>query len=155
MSKDRNVDHKLVRQLAEILNDTDLNEIEIEQDDLRIRVARDNTPVAVTAPLPAPIAAAPTVLAAAPAIEAPSAVPVSNGHSVTSPMVGTVYMSAEPGADPYIKVGDSVKVGQTIMIVEAMKHMNQIASDRSGIVEAILVEDGQPVEYGEALLSIV
>ncbi|TDH39159.1 acetyl-CoA carboxylase biotin carboxyl carrier protein [Pseudohoeflea suaedae] len=144
------VDQALIRDLATILNETDLTEIEVEQDDLRIRVSRNGTPVApqayaAPAPAPAPVAAA--------AAE-PAAKPASSGNAVPSPMVGTAYMSPSPGARAFIEVGQSVTEGQTLLIIEAMKTMNQIPSPRSGKIVEILVADGQPVEYGEPLVMI-
>ena len=153
MSKKNAIDQEMIRQLAELLKETELSEIEIEQDDLRIRIARHAAPrmVEVAAATPAP-AAAPLQPVAAPA--AAPAADESHPGAVTSPMVGTAYLSPAPGADAFVKVGDTVKVGQTVMIVEAMKTMNQIAATRAGTVTRILVEDAQPVEYGEPLLII-
>jgi len=153
MSKDNKIDQELVRQLAVILNETDLTEIEVEQGDLHIRVARNIT-MSVAAPAAQPAMAAPAMQAAPTATaEAPQA-PESKGHVVKSPMVGTAYLAPEPGADEFVKVGDTVTAGQTILIVEAMKHMNQISADRAGKVTEIFVESGQPVEYGEPLLTL-
>jgi acetyl-CoA carboxylase biotin carboxyl carrier protein len=151
MSKDNKIDQGLVRELAVILKETDLTEIEVEHGDLHIRVARNVTVAAPAAPVLPAAAAAPAPVAQV--AEAPKAAE-SNGHTVKSPMVGTAYLAPEPGADDYVKVGDTVTNGQTIMIVEAMKHMNQISADRAGKVTEILVENGQPVEYGEPLLII-
>jgi acetyl-CoA carboxylase biotin carboxyl carrier protein len=146
--KKSGIDQTLIRDLANILNETDLTEIEVEQDDLRIRVSRAGTPQYVQAPMMAPAAAAPTV-AAAPAVA------VRNPDNVVSaPMVGTVYMASAPGAPAFIEVGKTVKEGQTLLIIEAMKTMNQIPAPRSGKVVEILIEDGRPVEYGEALVVI-
>lgn len=153
MSKDNKIDQELVRQLAVILNETDLTEIEVEQGDLHIRVARNIT-MSVAAPVAQPAMAAPVMQAAPTATaEAPQAAE-SKGHVVKSPMVGTAYLAPEPGADEFVKVGDTVTAGQTILIVEAMKHMNQISTDRAGKVTEIFVESGQPVEYGEPLLTL-
>lgn len=152
MSKDNKIDQELVRQLAVILNETDLTEIEVEHGDLHIRVARNIT-MAMAAPTAPAAVAAPAVQAAPSVVEAP-VLAESKGHAVKSPMVGTAYLAPEPGADDYVKVGDTVTAGQTILIVEAMKHMNQIAADRAGKVTEIFVESGQPVEYGEPLLTI-
>ena len=157
--KKQGIDKELIRELANILNDTDLSEIEVEQDDLRIRVSRAAPPAPVYA-APAPYAvpaaapaAAPTI--AAPAAPAASAAPARNpANTVSSPMVGTVYLSPAPGARPFIEVGATVKEGQTILIVEAMKTMNQIPAPKSGKVVEIVVNDSQPVEYGEALVVI-
>lgn len=152
-SKKHSIDQSLIRDLATLLNETDLSEIEVEQDDLRIRVSRHGgQPVQVTAPVSAPAPAA----AAAPAAPAPAQKEASDKPkgNVPSPMVGTAYHSPAPGADPFVQVGDKVSEGQTVMIVEAMKTMNQIPAPHSGTVTAILVDDGQPVEYGEQLLVI-
>jgi acetyl-CoA carboxylase biotin carboxyl carrier protein len=128
------IDQDLIRDLANILNDTDLTEIEIEQDDLRVRVSRAGTPQTVHAPVaqaPAPQPAAPAPVAAAPAEAAPAA---PSANAVTAPMVGTAYLSPAPGAPPFVEVGQTVKEGQTILIIEAMKTMNQIPSPRAGTV---------------------
>ena len=149
--KKHGIDQALIRDLANILNETDLTEIEVEQDDLRIRVSRAGTPQFVQAPIaaPAPAFAAPAAVAAAPVADARS-----NKNAVTAPMVGTAYLSPAPGARPFIEVGSTVKEGQTLLIIEAMKTMNQISAPRSGKVTEILVTDGQPVEYGEPLVVI-
>ncbi len=156
-SKKQAIDKDLIRDLANLLTDTDLSEIEVEQGETRIRISRTSsvaTPVQVHAPVtaaaPAPVAPAP---AAAPAPVASEASDSPAGN-VPSPMVGTAYLAPAPGADPFVKIGDSVKEGDTVIIVEAMKTMNQIPSPKSGVVKAILVEDGQPVEFGEQLLLI-
>jgi acetyl-CoA carboxylase biotin carboxyl carrier protein len=149
--KKQGIDQALIRDLANILNETDLTEIEVEQDELRIRVSRAGTPQYVSAPIPAaPIAAvaAPVVAAAA----APAA--RDNKNAVTAPMVGTAYLSPAPGARAFVEVGSMVQEGQTILIIEAMKTMNQIPAPRSGKVTEILVADAAPVEYGEPLIVI-
>ncbi|MGX9990598.1 acetyl-CoA carboxylase biotin carboxyl carrier protein [Rhizobium sp. WSM1274] len=152
--KKSGIDQALIRDLANILNETDLTEIEVEQDDLRIRVSRAGTPQYVQAPIAAPGYAAPAAAAAA-AIAAPAAAPSRNpANVVNAPMVGTVYMAPAPGARPFIEVGAIVKEGQTLIIIEAMKTMNQIPSPKSGKVTEILVDDGHPVEYGQALVVI-
>lgn len=152
--KKHGIDQGLIRDLANILNETDLTEIEVEQDDLRIRVSRAGTPQYVQAP----IAAAPAFAAqAGAATAAVAAAPVdarSNKNAVMAPMVGTAYLSPAPGARPFIEVGASVKEGQTILIIEAMKTMNQIPAPRSGKITEILVQDASPVEYGEPLIVI-
>ncbi len=144
--KKQGIDKELIRELANILNDTDLSEIEVEQEDLRIRVSRAAPPTTVyaaaptgyAAPAPAPAAAA----VAAPAAPAVAAAPARNpANTVTSPMVGTVYLSPAPGARPFVEVGATVKEGQTILIVEAMKTMNQIPAPKSGKVVEIVVND--------------
>ncbi len=155
-------DAKLVRQLADILNDTGLSEIEVERSGLKVRVTRAvagvaTAPVHYAAPAPvaAPAPAAAPVAVAAPAMTTDPAGPAPRaGEEVKSPMVGTVYLQATPGADPFIKPGDTVKKGQTLLIVEAMKTMNPIAAPRDGKVLDILVGDAQPVEFGEALLLL-
>lgn len=145
------IDQQLIRDLAEILNDTHLTEIEIEQDDLRIRVSRQTGAVqaVAAAPLPVAVPAAPaSAIAAAPA-------PADAArNAVPSPMVGTAYRSPSPDAQPFIELGQKVREGQTLLIIEAMKTMNQIPSPRAGTVTAILFEDAQPVEYGEPLVVI-
>ncbi|CDZ50915.1 acetyl-CoA carboxylase biotin carboxyl carrier protein [Neorhizobium galegae] len=147
--KKNGIDKGLIRDLANILNDTDLTEIEVEQDDVRIRVSRVGTTQYVQAPVAAPAyapAAAPAA-AAAPAIQ-------DNKNAVTAPMVGTIYLSPAPGSRAFVEVGATVKEGQTLLIIEAMKTMNQIPSPRSGKVTEILVNDAQPVEYGQPLVII-
>jgi acetyl-CoA carboxylase biotin carboxyl carrier protein len=141
----------LVRELAEILNETGLSEIEVERDGLRVRVARSlvATPVQMSA-APAPIAPA-TVPLAAPVAERE---PQHAGETVTSPMVGTVYLQSQPGAPHFVGVGDPVAAGQTLLLVEAMKTMNPITAPRAGTVLEVLVADGQPVEFGEPLVVI-
>ncbi|WP_320200091.1 acetyl-CoA carboxylase biotin carboxyl carrier protein [Agrobacterium sp. rho-13.3] len=157
--KKNGIDKELIRDLANILNDTDLSEIEVEQDDLRIRVSRAApAPVYATAPAPqyapAPVAAPAAAPVVAPGTAAPAAPARNPANTVTSPMVGTVYLSSAPGARPFVEVGATVKEGQTILIVEAMKTMNQIPAPKSGKVTEIIVNDSQPVEYGEALVVI-
>ncbi len=153
------IDTSLVRQLADILNDTSLTEIEVERGELRIRVAREITAAPVVQ-----YAAAPQQQAFAPASAAPAAplsmpsdpatIVAKSGEIVKSPMVGTVYLQASPEAPPFAKVGDKVKKGQTLLIVEAMKTMNPIQAPRDGVVQEILVGDAQPVEFGEALVVL-
>ena len=152
-SKKTSIDQDLIRDLAALLKETDLTEIEVEQDDLRIRVARTSSVVNVAATVPA-AAPAPVAIAAAEPVAAAPADPAKHPGVLPSPMVGTAYHSPAPGAKPFVAIGDQVKAGQTVMIVEAMKTMNQIAAPRAGKIAAILVEDGQPVEYGEPLLII-
>lgn len=143
------VDQQLIRDLAEILNDTNLSEIEVEQDDLRVRVSRQSAPAQVTAAMPAAPAPAPAHTSS------PAPEPVATTqNAVTSPMVGTAYAAAAPGAKPFIEVGQKVSEGQTLLIIEAMKTMNQIPSPRAGTVKAILFEDSQPVEFGEPLVVV-
>ncbi len=157
-----NVDQELIRAIAELLNKEDLAEIEIEQDDLRVRVTRsypNEAPVYTPAPQHY---AAPPAAPATPAVPtgsvaaAPAAVEdlASNPGTLTSPMVGTAYRAPEPGKPAFIEVGAKVSEGQTVLIIEAMKTMNQIPAHRSGTVTRILVDDAQPVEYGEPLVVI-
>jgi acetyl-CoA carboxylase biotin carboxyl carrier protein len=149
MSKERpSIDQNLIRDLAKLLGETGLTEIEIENDDLRIRVAR--TVGATTVAVPA----APAVAAPAAAVPTAPADPAKHPGAVLSPMVGTAYRSPEPGAKPFIEVGTEVRAGQTILIVEAMKTMNAIPAPKAGTVREILFEDGSPVEYGEPLVIV-
>jgi acetyl-CoA carboxylase biotin carboxyl carrier protein len=146
-------DSALIRELALLLDETSLTEIEIERAGLRLRVARN---ISLAASVPAnfmPAAAAP-VAAAAAATPAGATDFAKHPGAVHSPMVGTAYWASEPGAKPFIDVGSKVSVGQTLLIIEAMKTMNQIPSTRAGTVTQILVEDGQPVEFGEPLVII-
>lgn len=145
------IDPELVREMAQLINETDLTEIEVQKGDLRIRVARTIT-ATVMAPVAAPpaIAAAP-VMAAAP-VEAKSA--VAHPGTVNSPMVGTAYRRPSPEAKPFVEIGQEVKAGERVLLVEAMKTFNDIVAPRAGKVVALFVEDGQPVEYGEPLLVI-
>jgi acetyl-CoA carboxylase biotin carboxyl carrier protein len=143
-----NIDQDLIRELAKLLEETGLSELEIEQEGTRVRVARGVRNVA--AAIPAPVAHA--VAAPAPAPVAADA--GKHPGAVTSPMVGTAYLAPSPGAKNFVEVGTRVKAGDTVLIIEAMKTMNQIPAPRSGIVTQILVEDGQPVEFGEAMLIV-
>jgi len=143
-------DSKRIRQLADLLDETNLSEIEIESDGVRIRVARQLSAAAVVpAAAPAP-AAAPSAPAAA---DEPADLTAHPG-AVTSPMVGTAYLAAEPGAKPFCKAGDSVSEGQTLFIVEAMKTMNPITAPKSGTIKQICVGNAQPIEFGEVLAVI-
>jgi acetyl-CoA carboxylase biotin carboxyl carrier protein len=146
------VDPALVRQLAELLDETKLTEIEVQDGERRIRVARKAAQIVSAAPAaaaPAPVAAPAAVVAA------PTAAPVSDtANALKSPMVGTVYLFPEPGAKPFINVGDTVKEGQTLVIIEAMKVMNPIAATKAGKVTRICVDNGQPVEYDQPLVVI-
>jgi acetyl-CoA carboxylase biotin carboxyl carrier protein len=151
------IDKDLIRDLAALLAETELTEIEIEKDDFRIRVAR----AAVSSPaaplrqpepqLPIPVRSG---IGEAPPQSSPATDPAQHPGCVPSPMVGTVYRAPDPQARPFVEVGDRVVAGQTILIVEAMKHMNEVAAPKAGEVTAILVEDGQPVEYGQPLMII-
>ncbi len=143
----------LIRELAKLLDETNLTEIEVEREGLRVRVARQ-----VTTHVLAPGGAAhlPTIpsIAPAPAIPTDTIDPAKHPGVVTSPMVGTAYRAAGPGAKPFVDVGSVVKAGDALLIVEAMKTMNQIPAPRGGTVTQILIEDGQPVEYGEPLMIV-
>ncbi len=143
----RREESEVIRELAALLDETKLTEIEIERDGLRVRVARN-----VGAAMPASYQPAAPIPAAAPASGAADV--SKHPGMVPSPMVGTAYWASEPGAKPFIEVGSKVTVGQTLLIVEAMKTMNQIPSPRAGTVTQILIEDGQPVEFGEPLVII-
>ena len=156
--KHAEIDAALVRQLAEILNETDLTEVEVERGELRIRVAREVTvnaaPVQYAA-APAPVAAAPAATAAPAAMPSdPATIVARAGEEVKSPMVGTAYLQASPEAPAFVQPGDKVKKGQTLLIVEAMKTMNPIQAPRDGVVAEILVGDAQPVEFGEPLVLL-
>lgn len=158
------INPKLVRELANILRETELTEIEVEKGGLRIRVARELTvaagPTVAVAPAQVTATAAPAFVpgpSAPPPASMPSdpaATPPPAGETVKSPMVGTAYLQPSPGAEPFVKPGDMVKAGQTLLIVEAMKTMNPIPAPRDGRVLEILVGDAQPVEYGEPLVVI-
>ncbi len=146
------IDPELVREMAQLINETDLTEIEVQKGDLRIRVART-----ITATVMAPVAAAPAYAAApAPVAAAPLEAKAAAAHpgTVNSPMVGTAYRRPSPEAKPFIEIGQEVKAGERVLLVEAMKTFNDIVAPRAGKVIAILVEDGQPAEYGEPLLVI-
>ncbi len=141
---------RLIRELAELLNETGLSEIEIEKAGLKVRVAR-NVTIAAAAPA---LSVLPSSAAAAPAAGAAPADPAKHPGAVKSPMVGTAYRAPEPGAASFIEIGARVNVGDTLLIIEAMKTMNQIPAPKSGTVTAILFENGQPVEFGEPLVII-
>ncbi len=143
------IDGDLVRKLAELLRETGLSEIEFAEGEKRIRVTRPTAPQAVA--VHAPVAAAPAPVAAA---AAPAARLGNHPGAVTSPMVGTAYLAAEPGGTPFVRPGDVVKAGQTVLIIEAMKVMNPIKAPRGGTVTEVMVSDAQPVEFGEVLLII-
>jgi acetyl-CoA carboxylase biotin carboxyl carrier protein len=148
-SSEKSDDSALIRELALLLDETNLTEIEIERAGLRVRVAR-NISIAATMPAGyAPATGAPVASAPPPVAD-----PAKHPGVVPSPMVGTVYWASEPGAKPFIEVGAKVTAGQTLLIIEAMKTMNQIPAPRAGTVTQILVEDGVPVEYGEPLVII-
>jgi acetyl-CoA carboxylase biotin carboxyl carrier protein len=144
------IDHDLIRELAKLLDETGLTEIEIEHDGLRVRVGRGTAAAAPAAPTAPAMAPQPV---ATPAIAAPADLAKHPGV-VNSPMVGTAYRGPEPGAPPFVDIGSKVVVGETLLIIEAMKTMNQIPAPRSGTVTQILIEDGQPVEFGEPLVIV-
>ena len=156
------MDIRKVKKLIELLEESNIDEIEIKEGEESVRISRNGAAASIAAqnyapsvvpaaPAPAPVAAAAPVSAPAAAEEAPA----TNGHVVKSPMVGTYYQAPSPGSPAFIDVGQSVKVGDVICIVEAMKMMNQIEADKAGVIEAILVEDGQPVEFDQPLVTIV
>lgn len=162
MAKISQVDQDLIRTIAELVNEANLAEIELEQDDFRIRVTRTlpakevvqvSAPAyAAHAPMAAPVpAAAPSVATPVPAAAEDLS---SNPGTLTSPMVGTAYLAPEPGAKVFVEVGSKVSEGQTVLIIEAMKTMNQIPAHKAGTVTRILVDDASPVEYGEPLVVI-
>jgi acetyl-CoA carboxylase biotin carboxyl carrier protein len=150
------MDIRKVKKLIELLEESNINEIEIKEGEESVRISRGGsqmiTPFHHYAPPPPAAAPAP---APPPAGGAPAEAPGGGGHVVRSPMVGTFYRSPSPTSEPFVEVGQSVKAGDVICIIEAMKMMNQIEADRSGVVESILVEDGQPVEFDQPLITIV
>jgi acetyl-CoA carboxylase biotin carboxyl carrier protein len=149
------MDIRKIKKLIELLEESDIGELEIKEGEESVRISRNmGTTVVTAAPVAAaPIAAAP--VAAAPVAAEAAAAPVISGHTVNSPMVGTFYGSPSPSSPAFVTVGQSVKQGDVICIVEAMKMMNQIEADKSGVIEAILVEDGEPVEFDQPLVTIV
>lgn len=156
MSKDHGIDPDLVREIAKLISETDLTEIEVERGDLRIRVARQITvqPVVHQVAAPAAPLVAPALVPAAAAAGTAEADLSAHPGAVRSPMVGTAYRRPSPGATPFIEIGASVKAGDKLLLVEAMKTFNEIVAPKAGTVTHILVEDGQPVEYGEPLVVI-
>ena len=142
-------DQELIRDLAKLLDETGLTEIEFERDGQRVRVARQGQAFVAAPSRPATATDAPAPVSAAAPLD-----PAKHPGVVTSPMVGTAYVGPEPGARPFVEVGSRVEVGDTLLIVEAMKTMNQIPSPRAGTVIQVLIEDGQPVEFGEPLMII-
>ncbi|WP_417581784.1 acetyl-CoA carboxylase biotin carboxyl carrier protein [Pelagibacterium sp.] len=164
MAKISQVDQDLIRTIAELVNEANLAEIELEQDDFRIRVTRTFAKEVVQVAAPGYAQQAPAAPATAPAVPAASAASTpaaaspedlaASPNTLTSPMVGTAYLAPEPGAQSFVEVGAKVAEGQTILIIEAMKTMNQIPAHKSGTVTRILVDDASPVEYGEPLVVI-
>lgn len=155
MSTSKNkLDTGLIRELAAILREADLGELEVEYEGLRVKVTKPAPPSVVHA---APAAAMPAAALPAPAAAAPAAAPAAaavSDNAVKSPMVGTVYLSPDPNSKAYIAIGDKVNKGDTLMLIEAMKTFNPVEADRAGTVKAIYVENAQPVEFGEALVLI-
>ena len=151
------MDIRKIKKLIELLEESDIGEIEIKEGEESVRISRGGPAAAVVAaPAYAPPAPAVAAAPAAPAIgNEPSAAPVETGHSVKSPMVGTFYRSPSPGSPAFADVGTQVKAGDVICIIEAMKMMNQIEADKAGVIEAILVDDGEPVEFDQPLVTIV
>ena len=156
------MDIRKVKKLIELLEESNIDEIEIKEGEESVRISRNSAAAAAApayaapAPVAAPVAPAAAAPAAAPAAPAAAdAAPALTGHIIKSPMVGTYYQAASPGSPPFVEVGQHVKVGDVICIVEAMKMMNQIEADKAGVVEAILAEDGQPVEFDQPLITIV
>ena len=153
------MDLRKLKTLIDLVSDSNVSELEITEAEGKVRIVKGSAPLPVAAVALAPQAAAPAPAAAAPAAAGPeaAAAPAAEpdpGHRVTSPMVGTFYRSASPGAKPFVEIGDTVKLGDTICIIEAMKILNEIEADASGTVKEILCQNGQAVEYGQALLII-
>jgi len=149
------MDIRKVKKLIELLEESNINEIEIKEGEESVRISRGSQVVAAPYPAAAPPMPAPAAAPVAAPAEATSDAPKTSGHVVKSPMVGTFYTAPSPSSPAFIEVGKTVKVGDVICIVEAMKMMNQIEADKAGVIEAILVEDGQPVEYDQPLVTIV
>ncbi|TPE54545.1 acetyl-CoA carboxylase biotin carboxyl carrier protein [Maribrevibacterium harenarium] len=149
------MDIRKIKKLIELLEESNVYEIEIKEGEEAVRISRGGAPVAPQMYAPAPAPVAPQAAAPAPVAAEAAAEPAISGHAVTSPMVGTFYRSPAPGAKAFIEVGQKVNAGDTICIVEAMKMMNQIEADKSGTIGAILVEDGEPVEFDQPLVTII
>jgi acetyl-CoA carboxylase biotin carboxyl carrier protein len=155
------MDIRKIKKLIELLEESNIGELEIKEGEESVRISRNSPPNMqyISAPMPnyapAPAPAPAAAPAAAPVADTPAAQAIPNGHLVKSPMVGTFYRSPSPGSPSFIEVGKHVKVGDVICIIEAMKMMNQIEADKAGIIEAILVEDGNPVEFDQPLVTIV
>ncbi len=147
------MDIRKVKKLIELLEESNIAELEIHEGEESVRISRHGSSAAVAAPAPV-IAAAPIPAAAPAPAETAGTEPEISGHKVTSPMVGSFYRAPSPGAAPFVEEGQSVKVGDTLCIIEAMKLLNQIEADKAGTIKAILVENGEPVEYGQALFII-
>jgi acetyl-CoA carboxylase biotin carboxyl carrier protein len=148
------MDLRKLKTLIDLVSDSNVSELEITEAEGKVRIVKGGTAVMQAyVPAPAPLAAAP-VAAAAPIVPAVAVPEVAAGHAVKSPMVGTFYRSSAPGAKPFVEVGDSIKEGDTICIIEAMKILNEIEADKSGVVTQILCENGQAVEYGQPLFIV-
>ncbi|WP_339694847.1 acetyl-CoA carboxylase biotin carboxyl carrier protein [Celeribacter baekdonensis] len=159
MTKQNDADVAFIQALAELLTANDLTEVEVmreygDNDSLNVRVSRAQPQMIQTVTAPAPVAAAPAAAAVTAPAVATAADPANDPNALASPMVGTAYLAAEPGAAPFAKIGDQVSEGQTVLIIEAMKTMNHIPAPKSGTVKRILVEDGTPVEFGAPLMII-
>jgi acetyl-CoA carboxylase biotin carboxyl carrier protein len=154
------MDLRKLKTLIDLVAESGVSELEVTEGEDKVRIVKNPAPIAAPAqqyyaPAPAGAAPAPAPLAPAAALDTPAAAPAeSTGHAVKSPMVGTFYRSPTPGAESFVKIGDSVKEGQTLCIIEAMKLLNEIESDKSGVVKEILCENGQGVEFGQALFII-
>lgn len=146
------MDIRKVKKLIELLEESGIAEIEIKEGEESVRISRSSQTPTYAAPMPAPVPAAAPAAAPAPAVEEEPALPA--GHQVKSPMVGTFYRAPSPGAAEFVQVGQSVNVGDTLCIIEAMKILNQIEADKAGVIKAIIAENGQPVEYDEPLFII-
>ena len=149
------MDIRKIKKLIELLEESDLAEIEIHEDKESVRISRTSQVVATQPAMvaPAPAAAPPPAIAAEPAAKTAEAA-VIHGNPITAPMVGTFYRAAAPGAKPFVEVGQRVNIGDTLCIIEAMKMLNQIEADKAGVIVDVLVENGQPVEYGETLFTV-
>lgn len=152
------MDLRKLKTLIDLVAESDISELEVTEGEGKVRIVKSQPQYTMAMPhqmmQQAPAMAAPATAAPSVAVEAPAAAPVDAGHKVTSPMVGTFYRAPNPGASNFVEIGSTVKEGQTICIIEAMKLLNEIESDKSGVVKAILVENGQPVEFGQALFII-
>jgi len=160
--KEGSVDLRKLKKLIDLVEESGIAELEITEGEEKVKIVKSGSGggEAVALPASAPAASPPAVQAVSAAPRAPVAVPAPEvptsleGHIVKSPMVGTFYRAGSPGAKPFVEVGDTVEAGQTICVIEAMKLMNEIEADKSGVIKAIMVENGQPVEYGESLMMI-
>ena len=146
------MDIRKVKKLIELLEESNISELEIHEGEESVRISRHGSGAVYAAPAPVMTAPAPVITAAP--VEASTAEPEISGHKVTSPMVGSFYRAASPGAPAFVEVGQSVNVGDTLCIIEAMKLLNQIEADKAGVIKAILVDNAEPVEYGQALFVI-